>query len=223
MSRSRTKLTVDCRVPDSPPPATADEVLLAAWSRGDRVAGEELFERHFEAVARFFRNKTDGPNDDLVQKTFLGCIESRDAFRGESSFRAFVFGVARNVLGKHWRAKARDRLEFDSGALSVCELGASPSSVVARDQQQLLVLNGLRRIPIDYQVALELHYWESLTAAEIGAALQIPVGTAKNRIRRAKQMLEAELRAMTQAHKGIDPTAQRLDTWARSLRESLFR
>lgn len=207
----------------SPAVPATDEALLAAWREGDRTAGEELFGRHFEAVARFFRNKADDPIDDLVQKTFLGCIDSREQFRGESSFRAFLFGVARNVLGKHWRERARDRLDFDGGEISVAELGASPSSIVARDQQELMVLNGLRRIPLDYQIALELHYWESMTAAEIGAALHIPVGTAKNRIRRAKQMLEAELRAMSCGRREIEPISSRLDTWARSLRETLFR
>ena len=201
----------------------SDAVLLAAWSEGDRSAGEELFERHFEAVARFFRNKADDPIDDLIQKTFLGCLEARDSFRGEGSFRGFLFGVARNVLGKHWRSKARDRLQFDGDEVSVHELGASPSSAYAKDQEQLMVLSALRRIPIDYQVVLELHYWESMTAAEIGTALSIPVGTAKNRIRRAKQMLEGELRSIADGRLRLEPTQSRLDTWARSLRATLFR
>jgi RNA polymerase sigma-70 factor (ECF subfamily) len=204
-------------VPDS---SDSDAALLAAWSRGDRAAGEALFERHFEAVARFFRNKADDPIDDLIQKTFLGCVESRDAFRGESSFRAFLFGVARNVLGKHWRAKARDRLDFDGDTVSVHELGASPSSAYAKGQEQRMVLDALQRIPLESQIVLELHYWEAMTAAEIGTALRIPVGTAKNRIRRAKQMLEAELRALTAGRPRVEG---QLDTWARSLREALFR
>ena len=201
----------------------ADAALLRAWSDGDRAAGQALFERHFEAVARFFRNKADDPIDDLIQKTFLGAVESRGSFRGESSFRAFLFGVARNVLGKHWRARARDRLDFDGDEVSVHELGASPSSAYARDQEQLMLLDALRRIPLEYQIVLELHYWESMTAAEIGSALGIPVGTAKNRIRRAKQMLEGELRALADGRLKVEPTRERLDTWARSLRETLFR
>jgi RNA polymerase sigma-70 factor (ECF subfamily) len=200
-----------------------DDALLTAWSSGDRAAGQALFERHFEAVARFFRNKADDPIDDLVQKTFLGCIESRGAFRGEGSFRAFLFGVARNVLGKHWRAKARDRLDFDGDEVSVYELGASPSSAYARDQEQRMLLDALRRIPLEYQIVLELHYWESMTAAEIAASLGIPVGTAKNRIRRAKQMLEGEMRALAEGSLRVEPTPGRLDTWARELRETLFR
>ena len=53
-----------------------DEELLRAWSDGDRDAGERLFERHFESVVRFFRNKAAGDHEDLIQQTFLGCVES---------------------------------------------------------------------------------------------------------------------------------------------------
>ena len=80
-----------------------------AEKAGDAEAGTTLFERHFEAIARFFRNKTDGPLDDLVQRTFLGVLEGRDRIRGEAGFRGYLFGVARNVLRKSWQARAPDR------------------------------------------------------------------------------------------------------------------
>ena len=91
-----------------------DLELLEAWRGGDRQAGEALFERHFDAIARFFRNKVDHGIDDLIQRTFLACVESKDQFRGEASFRTFLFAVAHNVLGKHYRSQRRhgDRIDF---------------------------------------------------------------------------------------------------------------
>ncbi|EDM74207.1 RNA polymerase sigma-70 factor [Plesiocystis pacifica SIR-1] len=199
-----------------------DSDLLQAWAAGDQLAGEQLFERHFEAVARFFRNKlpADTRHEDLIQQTFLGCVEARERFRGEASFRTFLFAVARNQLSKHWRSRSRDRLDLQT--VSVFDLDASPSAALARDEDQQLLLMALRRIPLDHQVALELHYWESLTAAEIGAVLDVPLGTAKTRIRRAKQLLEAELSALRRGDIAMADTLTRLDTWARELRESLF-
>lgn len=197
-----------------------DGTLLRLWQGGDAAAGERLFERHFEAVARFFRNKSDGSIDDLVQKTFLGCLEGRDRVRGDVGFRPYLFGVARNVLGKHWRTKAtRPRAEdTDIEAESIVDLGASPTSVYARDRDQLRMLNALRRIPLGSQVVLELCYWESMTAADIAGVLQIPLGTAKTRIRRARQLLADRL-ADIQAHRmPIETTATRLATWARGVR-----
>nr|MCH9686209.1 sigma-70 family RNA polymerase sigma factor [Deltaproteobacteria bacterium] len=137
-----------------------DRALLEAWATGEQTAGEALFARHFESVVRFFQNKIDRDHDDLIQKTFLGCLESRARFRGDGSFRAFLFGVARNVLGKHLRGRYREPTGLDFAHVSMAELGDSPSQLVADDQQQLMMLSALRRIPLDYQTVLELHYWE---------------------------------------------------------------
>jgi RNA polymerase sigma-70 factor (ECF subfamily) len=194
---------------------TRDQDLLLAWQGGDLDAGSKLFERHFEAVVRFFRNKVDGAIDDLVQKTFLGCVEGRA--RVADGFRPYLFGVARNVLRKHWRGRAGGRKEVDFDDVSVTDLGASPSSVYARDRQQLTMLNALRRIPLEAQLVLELSYWEQLSASQIAAALEIPLGTAKTRIRRARTLLEAQLQSV--AHAGrLRTTATGLETWARGVR-----
>lgn len=198
--------------------ALSDRELLDAWARGDKSAGEQLFARHFESVVRFFQNKIERDHDDLIQQTFLGCLEARARFRGEGSFRAFLFGVAHNVLGKHLRTRYRDPTPLDFAHVSITELGDSPSLVVAEDQRQLMMLNALRRIPIDHQVTLELHYWEAMTAAEIGDALGIPLGTAKTRLRRAKQLLAAELSDLLAGVTGTEPTETRLDTWAAGIR-----
>lgn len=223
---------VDVRVPWGPVCARArrsasvcevsDAELLAAWGGGDQSAGETLFDRHFESVARFFRNKAGGAHDDLIQLTFLGCVEARDRFRGDASFRSFLFAIARNVLFKHYRSQRRERDRMDFGLASVHDLADSPSVVVARSQDQRLVLEALRRIPMDAQVALELVYWEELTGAEIAAVLDIPLGTAKTRIRRARQLFELELAALREDHRLPEPTQTDLEQWAKGLRQKLF-
>ncbi|MCX4242835.1 RNA polymerase sigma factor [Paraliomyxa miuraensis] len=201
--------------------ARSDGELLQAWGRGEQAAGEELLSRHFEAVVRFFHNKVDRDHEDLIQRTFLGCVEAREQFRGEGSFRAFLFGVARNVLGKHLRTRYREPAALDLAHVSAAELGGSPSQLVADDQQQQLMLSALRRIPLDHQTVLELFYWEDMTAVEIGQMLGVPVGTAKTRLRRAKQLLAAELSDLMAGVTGAEPTETRLDTWARGIRRQL--
>ncbi|NVB39423.1 sigma-70 family RNA polymerase sigma factor [Pseudenhygromyxa sp. WMMC2535] len=199
-----------------------DAALLQAWSAGDKLAGEQLFERHFEAVARFFRNKlsADASHEDLIQQTFLGCVEARDRFRGEASFRSFLFAIAHRQLAKHWRSRSRNRVDLQT--MSVHDLEPSPSAVLARGQDQRLLLMALRRIPLDHQVALELHYWESMTAAQIGEVLGIPLGTAKTRLRRAKQLLGVELDALHRGEVSAQTSSMQLDSWARELRAGLF-
>lgn len=197
-----------------------DADLLEAWVSGDLGAGGQLFERNFESVVRFFRNKVDGPIDDLVQKTFLGCLEGRQRVRGEAGFRAYLFGVARNVLGKYWRSRVSGLREVDLETESVVQLGASPTSIFARDRGQLAMLNALRRIPLDSQIVLELCYWELMTAAEIAAVLEIPLGTAKTRIRRARALLSTQIEALGTGILPMRSTVTRLATWARAVRPS---
>jgi RNA polymerase sigma factor (sigma-70 family) len=200
----------------------SDAELLRAWAEGDKRAGEQLFERHFEAVARFFRNKlaADASHEDLIQQTFLGCVEARHRFRHDASFRTFLFAIARNQLSKFWRTRSRDRLDLQT--VSIHDLDASPSAAIARDQDHQQLLIALRRLPLDSQIALELHYWESLTADEIAVVLELPLGTAKTRLRRAKQLLEAELRSVLAGQLGDARTESGLETWARGLRASVL-
>jgi RNA polymerase sigma factor (sigma-70 family) len=202
-------------------PAT-DLELLEAWRGGDRHAGELLFERHFDAVARFFRNKVADGIDDLIQRTFLACVEDRDRFRGDASFRTFLFAVAHNVLGKHYRSKRRHGDRIDFGVTSVHDLAPSPSVVIARHDEHRVLLQALRRIPLDHQIVLELYYWERMTAIEVGRVLEVPEGTARTRIRRAKQLLEEEMKRLVDDKALLESTLINLDTWAASLRDLLL-
>ena len=85
----------------------SDAGLVEAWRAGDRAAGKRLFERHYAAVARFFRNKVGEAGPDLIQRTFLACVEGRERFRQEASFRSYLFSIAYKVLCKHYREQRR--------------------------------------------------------------------------------------------------------------------
>ena len=198
-----------------------DAELLEAWRGGDRKSGEELFERHFDAVARFFRNKVDHGIDDLIQRTFLACVETKDRFRGDSSFRTYLFGVAHNVLGKHFRSKKRHGDKIDFGVTSVFDLSPSPSVIVAKHREQQVLLQALRQIPLDHQIVLELYFWEKLSAREVADIVGVPEGTAKTRIRRAKQLLEDQMGKLVSSKDQLESTIANLDGWAASLRDQI--
>jgi RNA polymerase sigma factor (sigma-70 family) len=171
-----------------------DAELLEAWRRGDGAAGHELFVRHAGSVSRFFRNKIDTDLDDLVQRTFLACVESRDRVRDGSSFRAYVLRIARNELINHYAARQRAAARADPLTTSILDFGASPSVMVAAGERDLALLTALRRLPLDLQTALELYYWEELGTAELGEVLGIPQGTVKSRLSRAREHLRVHLR-----------------------------
>ena len=84
----------------------SDTELLDAWRNGDDKAGNQLVRRHFDALFRFFRSRIDDHVADLVQQTFLGCVESRERIPPEG-FRPYLFGIARKKLLMHLRGSHR--------------------------------------------------------------------------------------------------------------------
>ncbi|MCA9685442.1 MAG: sigma-70 family RNA polymerase sigma factor, partial [Myxococcales bacterium] len=181
------------------PPAKSDLALLDAWRDGDQRAGNELFNRHFDSICRFFANKAPNEVDDLIQRTFLACVESRDRYRGEASFRGYLFGVARNVLRRYYRDKRYHDARFDPLVVSVHDLGPGPSLLIADKREQEILLAALRRLPMDHQITLELYYWEHMQAREIAAVFAVPEGTIRTRLRRARQLLVREIEALAES------------------------
>lgn len=196
----------------------ADVALLEAWRAGDDRAGRDLVARHFAAVYRFFANKLGGDVDDLVQQTFLACVEGRDRVGG--GFRAYVFGIARNRLYRHFR----DRGYREPAEQSIAALADGMTSVgeaLARRQEQKLLLRALRRIPIELQIALELAYWEELTDREVAEILEIPVGTLKSRLRKARALLDAEMTELAGDDALLASTTAGFDGWIAAVRDEM--
>jgi RNA polymerase sigma factor (sigma-70 family) len=196
----------------------SDHELLEAWRGGDQAAGSELFDRHFDALARFFANKVSEGLDDLVKQTFLAAVEARDRYRGDGPFRNFLLRIGHHILCKHYRRGAVRKEAPDFSVTAIADLEPSPSALVAQRGEQRLLLQALRRLPLDLQVVLELAFWEHLSAREIGEVVEIPLGTAKTRIRRAKELVRAQIEQLAGSPTELESTLGDLDGWARAMR-----
>lgn len=193
-----------------------DRTLLEQWRAGDAEAGNALFRRHFGAVRRFFRNKVSPDEvEDLIQRTFVGCVEGQKRFREDASFRTFLFAIARNQLFKFFRTRTsqRNQVDADLGVSSVAAMGMSPSSVASARQEHELLLLALQQVPVDDQTLLELFYWEGLTGPEIAAVLEISAGAVRVRLHRARGKLQEALETLMTPGQSFD-----LDTAADTLR-----
>lgn len=170
-----------------------DTVLLDAWRRGDEGAGRRLVERHFNDIHRFFRNKCADSADDLVQRTFLGCLEARERFRGTSSFRTYLFGIARHELYRYLRRQAVDGDRIDFGVTSLGAIVTTPASRLARDQAAEHLRRALMQLSTDTQLLIELSYWHDLDATALGEIFEVPAATIRTRLRRARIALRERL------------------------------
>ena len=103
-----------------------DWELLAAWRAGDAGAGNALVAAHFEAVSRFFRGKLGDDVEDLLQQTFLACVEGKDRIAGVS-FKSYLFGVATRRLFDHLRGRYRAGRPVSFSEISLADLGTTPS------------------------------------------------------------------------------------------------
>ena len=195
-----------------------DDELLTAWRAGDTRAGERLYLRHEDRVYRFFRTKLNdlAAVEDLVQETFLVLAKGSE-FRKEARVTTFLLGIARNKLLTHYRKQKRnkqlgDKVEEQS-AVALSNPGAF--TLLEGKHNQRLLLEALRRLPLDRQILMELYYWEDLSNTEIAEVLGIPPATVRSRLARTKEKLAKALAAMT--HADLKTTETTLESWASSV------
>jgi RNA polymerase sigma-70 factor, ECF subfamily len=200
-----------------------DGELLDRWRGSDFASGEALFERYYKMVERFFVNKIPDAVPDLVQETFTRCVENREKIRDNDQFRLYIFGIAYNVLKAHLRRRYRGEqpLEVSETSLRDLEPGPSAITLVLRRREHRMLLEALRTIPVDDQVVLELHYWESLTTEEIAEALRVPPATARRRLQRARNKLGEVMHHLTESAGDLTTTVACLEDWARDCRAHL--
>ena len=204
-----------------------DHALLSAWRDGDAAAGQALVEKHYEAVYRFFLGKADPEAcEDLVQATFEVLCRRAGDFRGDSTVRTFLFGIARHKLLRYWDDKriARDRRgTFDPATDPAPTAGAERSivSLFAARDREMLVVQGLRSLPFDDQVLLELKDYEGLKARELAEILEIPPGTVASRLHRARKRLAEAVRRLEASPDLVERTVTDLDGAMRAIRDRI--
>ena len=176
------------------PPDDADDFdLLAAWRGGSTRAAELLTRRHYASIRRFFDLRAPGVADDLTQQTFLGAVEAKDGFRGASSFRTFLFGIAHKQLLRQLRDGTPRVQRFGTGS----EPATSLSMIAVRQQEHQLLMMALAQLPVELQLICELYYWEDMRTTAIGEVLELNPSTVTSRLARARELLGEHIEAMT--------------------------
>jgi RNA polymerase sigma factor (sigma-70 family) len=176
---------------------TSDAELVQAFRQGDKSAADVLIHRHGPRLYNFFAGKVGRGADVLCQATLHDCLaipEAPAADADHDSFRARLFAAARRRLLDGYRTGDReDRRPIDPLELSMADLEPGLSEAVAvREDQRRLAL-ALRRLPVDFQIALELHYWEGMSSAELGRVLELAEHEVEAHLARSRAQLEARL------------------------------
>ena len=176
-----------------------DEALVAACAVNDGAALGALFDRYSRALYRFASRLLGTTNDvdveDVVSATFLEACRSAHAYRGGSSVRTWLFGIAVNVVRHQVRGDLRRRIflrEYEQ--IPVANDVDRPDDAAARHQLLTKVEATLRALPDHLRVAFLMCDVEEISCSEAARALGLRQGTVWKRVRRAREILGETLR-----------------------------
>jgi RNA polymerase sigma-70 factor (ECF subfamily) len=176
-----------------------DEALVAACGVGDRAALGALFDRHHEAVLRFvtrLTNANEDDVDDIVQDTFLVACSASARFRGGSSVRTWLLGIASNVVRHATRSRGRRRALVDAVGRVEPEGVRGPDALVHSIELRAAVAKAIDELSHDLRTVFVLCDLEELPGAEVASALGIPGGTVYRRRHDARRALRESLRGL---------------------------
>ena len=173
-----------------------NEMLLISRARGgDREAFGALVEQYRDNVYRLaYRmcgNAYDA--DEAAQEAFVAAWRALPNFRGDAKFSTWLYRLTTNAAIDVMRREKRHQTVGDGEMIDLADDADSPQETVERTEQQEAVQEALATLSEEYREVLLLRYMEELDYAEIAEVLQLPSGTVKSRINRAKAALKAAL------------------------------
>lgn len=178
---------------------TTDTDLLPGCRSGDEAAWRTLVERYTRKVfglAYRFTGKADEA-EDLTQEVFVKVYQTLHRYREtDGPFGAWLMAVARNHAIDHYRRGRQERMRRteDPFVLETAPSGDEhPIAELEREERAKLVHTGLRSLPPDLRTPLVLCDLQGLSYDQIAAELQLPLGTVKSRINRARLELAKRL------------------------------
>lgn len=178
----------------APLPEPTDQALVAAYRRGDQRAATELVRRHGPAVGRFLYSSgaLAGDIEDLVQETLFRAFRALDRWRGDASFRSWLFTIGSNLLRDEFRKrKGRQMLSLEDRDLPD---RADPDADLAAAEAEQRVRDGLATLPRLQREVFLRRAQQGGDYQEIAAALGTTPGAARvhyhHAVKRLKELLQ---------------------------------
>jgi RNA polymerase sigma-70 factor (ECF subfamily) len=177
--------------------ASSDSDLVARLRDGDRAAVEEVYVAHHAAIRGFARRLVGdaAAAEDIVHEAFVALPRAIRRFRGDSSLRAFLIGVAANHSRRHVRSAMRRRRATERLAAREELLPRTVDATSELINRQLAgrLWAALDALPIDQRIAFVLCEAEQRTSVEVAEIVGAPEGTVRTRLFHAKRKLREML------------------------------
>lgn len=180
-----------------------DNILIRAHLKGDKTAFEVLVKKYQTSVGRLAYSimKSDQGIADIAQEVFLSVFRGLNKFRGDASFKTWLYKITVHETMRYLKKKKRWTSLIDKGAstTNVAEVTFilfdndnrhSPEHLVLDSQKKALIQEAMSKLSDNHHIVLHLHYQEDLSVQEIAEILEIPVGSVKSRLHYARLQLK---------------------------------
>ncbi len=170
-----------------------DSALVDAARAGSTDAFDVLVDRYRAPVVRLAYRLTHDRDEanDIAQDSFMRAYRRIAEFKPDRPFARWLFAIARNASLDALRRRRRAASLEPSTISTAAEPG--PEDLALRNDEAARVHAALDALPAKYRDVLELYYVSDLRYRDIAVALEIPIGTVKTYISRAKRRLRVEL------------------------------
>ncbi len=184
--------------------ADPDQALVADAVAGGRDAFEALVRRHQTRIVNYAMAIVKDPADaeDVAQETFIRAYRSLARFRGDSSFKTWLYTIATNAARTGLERRGRrgrvedGSLDDEAGPLVAADVPAGDADAETALVRREAIDRALAALPADLRVAVVLRDVEGLDYKEIAAATGAPIGTVESRIFRARRRLRPLLQPL---------------------------
>lgn len=180
-----------------------DKELIERAMRGDERAYRDLLERYqrpvYNICLRMVRNEQEA--QDLAQDAFVKVFGMLDRYNPSYAFSNWLFKITSNLCIDSMRKRRVDTVPMDQPISS--EKGEyerqyespsdDPEEVMVKGQKMRMLAKAIDQLPEHYRIMIVLRHQEDLSYEEIAEALEVPLGTVKARIHRAREMLKSRL------------------------------
>ena len=170
-----------------------DDETLAREAVDESAAFAELYERYLLPVHRYVRARVPdaATAEDLTAQVFFKSLVSARTFRGEGSYRAWIFQIARNTLST-WNTKRR-RAEIPIGDIHEELAPADPAPVAEAETAAEEITATIHELPTAQREVVLLRYWDDLTVEEIAETTRRSPGAVRQLLHRARARLRKKL------------------------------
>jgi len=184
--------------------------LIKKAIEGDESSYSNLLENYrgaiYNLLFKMVRNKEE--TEDLVQEAFMKAFKALPSFNEEYAFSTWLYKIAINNCIDHMRKKKlktysiNKPVQSNDGELDreFPDTSMSPDKSILSEERSNIIESAIDELPANYKTAIIMRHSEEKSYEEISQILNIPLGTVKARIFRAREMLKKKLKDKALRH-----------------------